>query len=390
MRSHERAAHAPRGSRARPARPPAARHAPAARRRAARPPRRERQRRRAPRPRLVGRRPRTRARGGDAASHPARRGPRHAGREHTPGRARHPGLAPPRRRGRGAGRARRAARASRRRGGGRDRRRRARADGAGPRHVAPALRERRAGAPRCRALPVRRGRNRPGGPMKRTLPHGLPFAPVKVGVLIDIDMGTKEDFLATLRMGFEEAHEECVVTRAVELVVKEAIGLPRLEAKNTTDGYLELVRHGVLCVLGPLITDHSIALAPVIARGGVPAVTWSGIDRYHGEFCFNLGNGGLAEEAAMMAAWIRRPGHRTVGMIHELSPGGVEYASNFRYYAARAGLDVLIEAYTTQVPDDLEAVLRKVRDQRPNGLAYLGYGCPTIVLGPVVDDGAWD
>ena len=26
--------------------------------------------------------------------------------------------------------------------------------------------------------------------MKQTLPHGLPFAPVKVGVLIDIDMGT--------------------------------------------------------------------------------------------------------------------------------------------------------------------------------------------------------
>ena len=26
--------------------------------------------------------------------------------------------------------------------------------------------------------------------MKRTLPHGLPFAPVKVGVLIDIDMGS--------------------------------------------------------------------------------------------------------------------------------------------------------------------------------------------------------
>ena len=26
--------------------------------------------------------------------------------------------------------------------------------------------------------------------MAKTLPHGLPFAPVKVGVLIDIDMGT--------------------------------------------------------------------------------------------------------------------------------------------------------------------------------------------------------
>ena len=226
--------------------------------------------------------------------------------------------------------------------------------------------------------------------MKRTLPHGLPFAPVKVGVLIDIDMGTKEDFLATLRMAFDEALEEGVVTRAVELVVKEAIGLPRLEAKNTIDGYLELVREGVLCVIGPLITDNSLALAPIIDQAGVPAVTWTGTDRYHGEYCFNLGNGGLAEEAAMMAAWIRRQGHRTVGMIHELSPGGVEYASNFRYYAARAGLDVLIEAYTTQVPDDLEAVLRKVRDQRPDCLAYLGYGYPTILMGPMFERLAWD
>ncbi|PYN82697.1 MAG: hypothetical protein DMD97_00510 [Candidatus Rokuibacteriota bacterium] len=92
----------------------------------------------------------------------------------------------------------------------------------------------------------------------------------------------------------------------------------------------------------------------------------------------------------MMAAWIRRQGHRTVGMIHELSPGGVEYASNFRYYAARAGLDVLIEAYTTQVPDDLEAVLRKVRDQRPDCLAYIGYGYPTILMGPIFQRLAWE
>src|ERR1043166_7772403 len=125
-------------------------------------------------------------------------------------------------------------------------------------------------------------------------PHGLPFAPVKVGVLIDIDMGTKEDFLATLRFGFDEAYEEGVITRTVELVVKEAIGLPRLEAKNTIGGYLSLVADGVLCVIGPLITDNSLALAPVIERSGVPAVTWTGTDRYHGEYCLNLGNGGTA------------------------------------------------------------------------------------------------
>jgi ABC-type branched-subunit amino acid transport system substrate-binding protein len=226
--------------------------------------------------------------------------------------------------------------------------------------------------------------------MKKPTPHGLAFAPTKVGVLIDIDMGTKEDFLAVLRFAFDEAHEAGVIMRPVELVVKEAIGLPRLEAKNTIDGYLDLASQGVLCVIGPLITDNSLALAPVINQTGVPAITWTGTDRYHGEFCFNLGNGGLAEEAAMMATWIRRSGYRTVGMVHEISPGGIEYASSFRWYAAREGLDILGEAYTTQIPDDLEGVLRKLRDQRPDCLAYLGYGYPTILMGPMFRSLGWD
>ena len=99
---------------------------------------------------------------------------------------------------------------------------------------------------------------------------------------------------------------------------------------------------------------------------------------------------GIAEEAALMATWIRRQGYKTVGMIHEISPGGVEYASNFRYYAARERLDILIEAYTTQVPDDLEQTLRKIRDQRPDCLAYLGYGYPTILMAPMFPRLGWN
>src|SRR5262249_14701655 len=49
-----------------------------------------------------------------------------------------------------------------------------------------------------------------------------------------------------------------------------------------------------------------------------------------------------------------------------------------------------IEAYTTQIPDDLEGVLRKVRDQRPDCLAYLGYGYPTILMGPMWKSLGWD
>ena len=68
----------------------------------------------------------------------------------------------------------------------------------------------------------------------RKAPHGLPFAPTKVGVLIDMDMGTKDDFLACLRMTFDEALADRTILRPVELVVKEAVGLPRLA---TTSAY---------------------------------------------------------------------------------------------------------------------------------------------------------
>ena len=75
----------------------------------------------------------------------------------------------------------------------------------------------------------------------RVGPHGLAFAPTKIGVLIDLDMGTKEDFIACLRFTFDEALQQRVLLRPVELVVKEAIGLPRLEARNAIEGYKWLV-----------------------------------------------------------------------------------------------------------------------------------------------------
>lgn len=233
-------------------------------------------------------------------------------------------------------------------------------------------------------------RRAPDSAPARTLPHGLPFAPVKIGVLIDIDMGTKEDFLATLRLALAYAEGTSALPRSVELVVKEAIGLPRLEARNTILGYHELVDAGVLGVIGPLITDNSIALVPEIERCGVPAITWTGTERYHGEYCFNLGNGGLAEEGAIMANWICRRGYRRVAMMHELSPGGTEYAQNFRYFAARHDLDIVAEGYTSQTPANLENVLRKLRAAEPDCLAYLGYGYPTILLGPLFAKLDWN
>ena len=42
------------------------------------------------------------------------------------------------------------------------------------------------------------------------------------------------------------------------------------------------------------------------------------------------------------------------------------------------------------MPDDLEATLRKIRDQGPDCLAYLGYGYPTILMGPMFPRLGWN
>jgi hypothetical protein len=47
-----------------------------------------------------------------------------------------------------------------------------------------------------------------------------------------------------LRFAFDKALERKIIHRPVELVVEEAIGLPRLEAKNSIDGYRRLVDAG--------------------------------------------------------------------------------------------------------------------------------------------------
>jgi len=102
-----------------------------------------------------------------------------------------------------------------------------------------------------------------------------------------------------------------VITRPVEAGRQGGDRPPRLEAKNRSTAISSSPRKAS-SASSAAHHRHSIALAPVIDRTGVPAVTWTGTDRYHGQYCFTSGTAGLAEEAAMRRAWIRRrTPHRT-------------------------------------------------------------------------------
>lgn len=220
-------------------------------------------------------------------------------------------------------------------------------------------------------------------------PHGVEFDPIKIGFLLDWEVGVLENFTQPIELAFEEAYASGISNRRIELVIERAYGLPRRAAKYAIDGYRNLIDQGCIGVIGPLISDNSIALTPYINEWQVPALTWCGTERYNGEYCFNLGNGGCGEEGQLMAAWLARHGHRRIGVFNELSPNGEEYFRYFRWACRDYGLTITGLSTISQTPDDLEASLRALRDAGCDALAYMGFGYPTILFGPLFEKLDW-
>ncbi len=221
-------------------------------------------------------------------------------------------------------------------------------------------------------------------------PHGRELDPVKIGFLIDLDVGVKANFVEPFQLAFEEAFEQGVVNRRIEVVVEEASSLPRRSWTIARDGLRGLIDQGCIGVIGPLISDNSISLAPYIDEWKVPALTWCGTERYHGEYCFNLGNGGCGEEGQLMAAWLKRQGHERIGVFNEISPNGEEYFQYFRWACDALALKIVRLETITQTPDDLEASVVALRDSGCEALAYMGYGYPTILMGPIFARLGWN
>jgi ABC-type branched-subunit amino acid transport system substrate-binding protein len=218
------------------------------------------------------------------------------------------------------------------------------------------------------------------------------FDPVKIGYLIDIDTGALlGDCLDAVILAVEDALNDGELYRPIEIVPKIARGLPRQAAQHTIRGYEELADEGCLVIIGPYITDNGMALLPATEQRHVPLVSHNGAKPFHSRYGFTIGNGGVSEEGSIMAGWLRRSGHRRVGMVTEVSPGGQEYSKAFRDAAVRNRVDVVGEVFIETNGAGLEAGLRLLNETvKPDALAYCGYGYPTAMFNPVLLEMGWN
>ena len=110
-------------------------------------------------------------------------------------------------------------------------------------------------------------------PTRGLVTQGDPFEPVKIGVLVDMDLGQLlADWIDPTILAIEDALNEGVYDRPVELIVADARGLPRENFKKARDGYEWLCDQGCVVIVGPMISDNSLSIQDLVNQRKVPVI----------------------------------------------------------------------------------------------------------------------
>ena len=229
-------------------------------------------------------------------------------------------------------------------------------------------------------------------PTRGVTTQGDAFEPVKIGVLIDMDLNQLlADWIDPTILAIEDALNEGVWARSpVQLVIADARGLPRENYRKVIEGYRWLVEQGCVVVLGPMISDNSLVLQETANELGVSCLGWTGARRFASDYCFTVANGDVPTEGVMCANWLHQQGLTKVGLFWEAGSSGRDYADFFRDEAIRLGLTITREVKLEPNPRDLQAHLEAMREAGTQGLYYGGYGYASYHFGPALQALGWD
>jgi len=214
-------------------------------------------------------------------------------------------------------------------------------------------------------------------------------APVLVGVLYDYpqaDGGAL--FEESLRIGLDQVAQTGRLDRAVELLPRQARGLPAGTQHDVELAFTELVERGVLAVVGPTVSDNGLLVGPMSDAAGVPCINYTGGEQTRGRYMFHYQVGSLTEEPAVIASYLSRQGLRSAGVAHDHSAVGRLYAESFIEACATWGVEITATAPVSPLAEDLTGPVRRLRGADPDALVYLGLGVAArpLALGVLEED----
>ena len=218
--------------------------------------------------------------------------------------------------------------------------------------------------------------------------------PIKVGYLMDFTLppGFPEDLFAsftqTFDLVFEEAVEQGLMDRPVQMVYREVEGLPKGSVKAVIDAYGELVDEGCLVVFGPNITDNCVPLREAIEeRFKVPAISVTGTDDWLGEWTFAFPQGSMTDEPIFLADLIAKRGLAEIGVLVEQSLIGESYLKNLRSACRRKGIRIVAEVAIAQTAQDINAAVQTLHEAKAEAIVHLGFGFGIVFINPALESG---
>ena len=203
--------------------------------------------------------------------------------------------------------------------------------------------------------------------------------PFRIGVLTDLPgyAGLADVWVDGLRLALEHCTSTGIIDRPVELVISETLGQPWRSGQHIVDAWNHLADQGVLGIAGPMTTDNSLVVLPEVRRRGIPTITLCGSQQYVGRGAFNLSNGGMADEPALMAAWLANESHHKVAVIYD-SPSqiGAEYLGYFLLSASVERLEVIAQIPLAPMPtqDESDAAVKRAKESGAEAVAYFTLG----------------
>ena len=215
-------------------------------------------------------------------------------------------------------------------------------------------------------------------------------APILLGFLYDFpqaDGGAL--FEDAVRLGIDEVAGSGRLDRAIELVARQAQGLPAGTAHDVARTFAALDEVGALVVLGPSISDNGLIVEPLADRAGLPCMNYTGGERTRGEYVFHYQVGSLEEEPTVLATYLARVGRASVAVAHDHSPVGRRYAEFFSDACASLGIDITAQAAVSPLAEDLTPVVARLRSGGPEGLVYLGLGVASRALALALGAEGW-
>lgn len=213
--------------------------------------------------------------------------------------------------------------------------------------------------------------------------------PVRIGLLYDFpQMG--DLFEKALRMGIDEVAATGRLDRDVELIERQARGLPSGSEAEVARAFAELDDEDVVAIVGPSISDNALIAAPLCDAARIPAINYSGGERTRSQWMFHYQVGSLEEEPPVLAARMVERGLRRAAVIFDQSPVGRRYAECFEAARARLGLAVTGTAGISALADDATDLLSRLREAGPDVLVYLGLGVSSRAVALARSSLGWD